>query len=654
VANKGVTKIADLLENDLSRPIEVVVNVTNNDPAGIREIVGLRVLRKKESQQDVLRKLFREHGESLNQNVKLEQCPRCTEFNEDEFVRLYPYVPHLIDISLDIVAGIRLDPSAPRQLTDGNGVIVKQSFEMIASARTRLVDQPVGVLVSIDKIYDLLEESLPPEKRESISLIRERFEQYLGYPGTPARVAKAICLMEFVKTGLPRTTKNVAALLVQRVTETPPVGVVAGILHQLKEAHLVVETENGWKLRDLDELRRATAALEQIKDAVGTVNPRLPGWHNDLIQLGKKSLARALNWYTRPMREFSASASRALKEIAWVLERLTTEMNSLERRSRKWDALENIPMDVVALEMRMACSEKTNAALARSMQEQIQLLREQVTLLLSLQNAAHLEVPSASVPASVPDGLASRKTAYVMGLCGTGRTYVCELIQQNMGERAKYFRDGIRFHTGPTPMIYSGHSTMKYVSRYQHAPEVTNRLMEAVRSGFADVIFIYRHPFDSLLTNWVYWRTYIRDYTGGGAVSLVYPNVDDLCADLELNFLEFKTFTEGDPAFFAAAEPGPPFLSFAEFVEETELYLQSPVRLTLRLEDFKTNPLREFSKIAEVMSIELDLHALRLAPPQTASYGYRAVKDKVPQFRDFIEGLNAETKRRIERIGYEF
>jgi hypothetical protein len=254
----------------------------------------------------------------------------------------------------------------------------------------------------------------------------------------------------------------------------------------------------------------------------------------------------------------------------------------------------------------------------------------------------------------VADGSGIWKTAYVMGLCGTGRTYVCGLIQQHMGERAKHFRDGIHFHRGPTPMIYSGHSTIKYVSRYQHAPEVTSRLMEAVKSGFADLIFIYRHPFDSLLTNWVYWRTYIRDYTGGGAVSLVYPNVDDLCAALERNFLEFKTFAEGDPAFFAAAEPGPPFLSFAEFVEETELYLQSPIRLGLRLEDFKINPLKEFSRIAEVMAVDLDLRALRLAPPQTKSYGYRAVKDKVPQFRDFIEGLHADTIKRIERMGYEY
>ena len=107
--------------------------------------------------------------------------------------------------------------------------------------------------------------------------------------------------------------------------------------------------------------------------------------------------------------------------------------------------------------------------------------------------------------------LGNDRTAYVIGLFGTGRSYINELMLQNIGERAKYFRDRIRVHPGPTSMIYSGHATMRHVSRLQTLPAVTSRILEAVRSGFADLIFVYRHPLDSLLTNWVWWRTYIRD-----------------------------------------------------------------------------------------------------------------------------------------------
>jgi len=242
------------------------------------------------------------------------------------------------------------------------------------------------------------------------------------------------------------------------------------------------------------------------------------------------------------------------------------------------------------------------------------------------------------------------RTAYVIGLFGTGRLYISELIRQNIGERTKYFRYVIRVHSVPTSMIYCEHATIRYVSRAQVLPAVTSRILETVRSGFADLIFVYRHPLDSLLTNWIWWWQNNRNNSAPGYISQVYKNTDDLCADLEQNFLEFKAFAEGDPDFFAAV-PGPRFLSFAEFVEETELYLQSAT-LALRLEDFMIDPLKEFSKIAEVMSVDLDLSRLRLALPRTKRYGFLAVKEKVPRFRDYINGLDAETKRRIEKIGY--
>src|SRR5580704_10418548 len=242
------------------------------------------------------------------------------------------------------------------------------------------------------------------------------------------------------------------------------------------------------------------------------------------------------------------------------------------------------------------------------------------------------------------------RTAYVIGLFGTGRWYINDLLRQHIGSRAVYFRDAIRFHPGPTSMIYSGHATLKYVSHLQDAPALTNCILKAVASGFADLIFVYRHPLDSVLTNWVWWRTFKRNHTSIFGISEAYRNTDDLCADLERNFPEFEAFARGDPDFFKGV-PEPRFLSFAEFVEETELHLRTAT-LALRLEDFMIDPLREFSRIVEVMSVELDPRRLRIAPPRSRLYGHLAVRDKVPQFRNFIDGLEAEIKGRIERIGY--
>jgi hypothetical protein len=624
-------------------------------PGDIREVVARRVLRKKETQEPALSKLFRDHGASLMRNVKLERSSRGSEFDEHQVVRFYPYLPHLIDLSMEILAGIRQHPNRPKQFGGSSLTIIQHSLDMLLSDRTRLADQPVGALASIDKTYELVEANIPSEKRKEIREIRQRFDNHEDHPGMAGRVAKAICLMEFVQTDLPRTTQNIAALLIQNVSEDRPTLAVALILDQLKEAQFVRETEGGWKLYDYDELRRRAAALKDLRNAVGAVNPRPPGWRNDLIQTTKKVLARFLSWYTGPLYEFDASVSRSLEEVVRAVDHLTTSLVALDRLSIKY-AFDYLPVNLVGLEGQLAQLDSPEAPVAESMQAQVARLHQQVKVLVNLQKTANMEAPANGMESA--RGVGSRanecqdRTTYLIGLFGTGRRYVDDLLVENIGERAKYFRDGIRLHpAGPTPMIYSGHVTIKYPSRGQEVPEVMRSILESVQSGFADLIFVYRHPLDSLLTSWVWWRTYIRDNREVSGISAVYRNMDDLSADLTENFLEFKSFAEGDPDFFAAA-PGPRFLSFPEFVEETELQLESN-QLALRLEDFTIDPLKEFSKIMEVMSVDLDLDRLSLARPRTKPYGHLAVRERVPEFRSFIDGLDAETRKRIERIGYQ-
>jgi hypothetical protein len=645
--------------------------------AGVREVVTRRVLRKKQSQVPILRKLFQDHAASLLKNVKLERSSRRTEFTEDEFVQSYPYLPHLIGLSIDILAGLGLQPNAQSYVGSSNRTVVKQCFEMLVSDRTRLAHQAVAALVSIDKIYELVEGNTPWEKQKDILDIRQRFDDDTDYPGMATRVAKAICLMELVQTDLPRTTSNIAALLVQRVNETPPVFAVEAILKRLKAAQFVFETEDGWKFYDFNELRRTVTDLKRLNTAVGTVNPRASGWYNDLIQRVKKVIARSLAWYIRPLQEFNSSVGRALEEIVGVLDHLSMNMAALDRFSMNRAALGRrtavdqgalelsgpVSLDTVALDERLARLESRTAALTELIEQQLDLLHEQVQELGFLRQAEPRKAPAGSLEAggdkraredSVPSlntSLGSYRTAYVIGLFGSGRQYTNELIRHNIGERAKYFRDEIRVHSGPTPMIYSGHATIRYVSRAQELPALTGRVLESVRLGFADLIFIYRHPLDSLLTNWVWWRTKLRDGKTTLGISEIYKNTNDLCADLERNFSEFETFANGGPEFFAGAR-GPRFLSLREFVEETELYVQSAT-LSLRLEDFMTDPLKEFSKIVELMSVDLDLGQLYLAPPRSMPHRYLVANEKVPRFRNFIDGLDELTKIRIKKLGYK-
>ncbi len=136
----------------------------------------------------------------------------------------------------------------------------------------------------------------------------------------------------------------------------------------------------------------------------------------------------------------------------------------------------------------------------------------------------------------------------------------------------------------------------------------------------------------------------------GRSITEDYKSADDLCVDLERDFLGFEAFAEGDPDFFAGL-PGPPFLSFSEFVEEMELFIQAATT-AVRLEDFMIDPRKELSKIAEVMSVQLELSEAPLARPRTVPYRFLEVKKKVPRFKKFVDELDAETIRRIEKMGY--
>ena len=150
------------------------------------------------------------------------------------------------------MTGIRLQPNAPKHFGGSNRTIIKQAYEMIVSDRTKLGNADIGALVTLDKVYELVEGNISSEKQKDILDIHQRFTQDKDYPGVAARVAKALCLMEFVRD-LPRTPRNIAALLLERVGDTAQTLAVEAVLKRLKEAQFVRESDEGWKLQTAQE-----------------------------------------------------------------------------------------------------------------------------------------------------------------------------------------------------------------------------------------------------------------------------------------------------------------------------------------------------------------------------------------------------------------
>lgn len=81
---------------------------------------------------------------------------------------------------------------------------------------------------------------------------------------------------------------------------------------------------------DLSELRHNLQDCNQLHNAVGSLNPRNPGLHNNLIQFAKKVMRRSLSWYTRPLHQFQGAATRSLNELAKAVESCQTEFAKQE------------------------------------------------------------------------------------------------------------------------------------------------------------------------------------------------------------------------------------------------------------------------------------------------------------------------------------
>jgi hypothetical protein len=275
-----VAAIDDSKRVDLAKLQDRFRNRVDLAPSDIREVATKRVLAKKPGDKStdaipVLRKLFSTNEGTLNDALHLERTNRPTEINEEDFIQFYPYPPHYIDLCIGIMSGIRLQPGAPRHYGGSNRTIIKQAYEMLVSPRTEFAKKPIGSLVTLDKVFELVEGNLSTEKQRDINDISQRFKKDAEDKGWALRVGKAICLLEFIRD-LPRTEANLAAFLVDEVGQPAPIKEVQAAVKRLHGAKFIRSTEDGWKLQTAQEKSWETKRQQYLR-------PK-PKERNDIIR----------------------------------------------------------------------------------------------------------------------------------------------------------------------------------------------------------------------------------------------------------------------------------------------------------------------------------------------------------------------------------
>lgn len=212
------------------------------EPSDITEVTSRRVLSKNAAAQTTLGKLFDEHRGRLTEHTRLTADIKLPELSRETFIDLYPLLPYQIDLIIQIVSGLRTQGGASKHVGGANRTIIKLAQQLLINPAVNLADRPVGDLVRLDQVYDLVEGNIGSEVRAKIAAIPKLVEHPLAQP-----VAKVICLLQYVKS-VHRSAENIAAALHGQVGGDSQLASVKEALRALEAAHQVRHGDDGYRI----------------------------------------------------------------------------------------------------------------------------------------------------------------------------------------------------------------------------------------------------------------------------------------------------------------------------------------------------------------------------------------------------------------------
>lgn len=216
--------------------LRVHLGVTN-----IRDVVHKRLLCKKPAAADELRKRFATYKNELRLYAY-----DCDTITDEDFVETYPLLPGHIDLILQITSALRARSSR----SQGDDQTLRGLLGLLSNLFSRhgLADADVGMLVTLDRIYDVQHTALDSEVQASMARILHHCDAH-NLP-LAARAAKAVALLELIQERLPTDAKLVAACLYDRIDRGSQQSAVQDALEELRRVHLLGYSEKqGYKIQ---------------------------------------------------------------------------------------------------------------------------------------------------------------------------------------------------------------------------------------------------------------------------------------------------------------------------------------------------------------------------------------------------------------------
>ena len=227
---------------ELARLMDRFPQQVHLEPSDISEVTSRRVLSKNARAQSTLGQLFDAHRARLTEHTRLSADIKLPEVTRDSFIDLYPLLPYQIDLIIQVVSGLRTQGGASKHIGGANRTIIKLAQQLLINPAVNLSERPIGSLVRLDQVYDLVEGNIGSEIRAKIVAIAKE----LDHPLTQS-VAKVICLLQYVKS-VHRTAENISAGVHPGVTADSQLAEVKEALRLLEAAHKIRRGDDGYRI----------------------------------------------------------------------------------------------------------------------------------------------------------------------------------------------------------------------------------------------------------------------------------------------------------------------------------------------------------------------------------------------------------------------
>ena len=233
-------------------------------PTNIRDVVHKRLLKKLPTKEAGLRTLFQANRSDL----KLYGY-QCEALTEEEFLEVYPLLPGYVDLLMQITSNLRSRSTRAK----GDDHAIRGLLQLLGEIfrEQQLGEQPVGLLISIDNIFDVQQSALDNDVQNTLTRLFSH-EQAIANP-LAIRAAKAVALLELIQEQEPTSAALVSRCLYNQLGLGNQEPAVTQALELLRSLNLLSYSEKtGYKIQSSlgQEWSRERESHSVIPDAISS------------------------------------------------------------------------------------------------------------------------------------------------------------------------------------------------------------------------------------------------------------------------------------------------------------------------------------------------------------------------------------------------